>query len=213
LPGPRRGLSPDAPRTMTRPIASDALVATIRPPARLKLKRTDSRRSWAHINSQDRCRDLRGAKETRQPPGTGTIRKSLSLERSSSGSTDLNSSGAGSSRSSRRRVVGGTGGGAGSSALGNRDLTAARSGSPCGITAPHAVHVLPPWFTPSHTGQRQTLMAEVGRCVSAGAFRRGGPGGATRWLEAVASRSASPCHEGRLPEEVCPRPPMATSGP
>jgi len=47
-------------------------------------------------------------------------------------------------------------------ALGSRVLTAARSGSPYGITAPHAAHVLPPRFTPSQTGHRQiALILEV----------------------------------------------------
>jgi hypothetical protein len=160
--------------------------------------------------SQDRCRDLRGTKETRHPPGTGIIRNSLSLERSSSGWIDLNSSGAGNSRSSRRRGVGGTGGGAGSLALGSGDLTAARSGWPCGNTAPHAVQILPPWFTPSHTGQRQTLMAAFGRCVYARASRPGGPGDAARCPGAAAPRSATPCHEGPMPDGVGPRPPVPT---
>ena len=159
----------------------------------------------SQIHSQDRCRVLRGTKETRHPPGTGIIRKSLSLERSSSGSTDLNSSGAGNSLSSRRRGVGGTGGGAGSLALGSRDFTAARSGWPCGTTAPHAVQILPPWFTPSHTGQRQTLMAAFGRCVYARASRPGGPGEAARCPGAAAPRSATPCHEGPMPDGVGPR--------
>ena len=161
-----------------------------------------------YINSQDRCRDLRGPNQTRHPPGTGTIRKSLSLERSSSGSTDLKSSGAGISRSSPRRGVGGTGGGAGSPALEGRDLTAARSGWPCGITAPHAVHVLPLWLTASHTGQRQTLMAGFGSCVSAPACRRVGPEGAVRCPAVVAPRCVTPCLEGPMvEEEVSPRPP------
>jgi hypothetical protein len=159
---------------------------------------------------QDGCRDLRGTKETRHPPGTGIIRNSLSLERSSSGSTDLNSSGAGNSRSSRRRGVGGTGECTGSLALGSRDFTAARSGWPCGNTAPHAAQILPPWFTPSHTGQRQTLMAAYGRCVFARAFRPGGPGDAARCPEAAAPRSATPCHEGPMPDGVGSRPPVPT---
>jgi len=47
-------------------------------------------------------------------------------------------------------------------ALGRRVLTAARSGSPYGITAPHAAHVRPPRFTPSQTGHRQiALILEV----------------------------------------------------
>jgi hypothetical protein len=88
--------------------------------------------------------------------------KSLGDVRRWSGSTRLISSGVGNSLSSRRGGVGGTGAGAGLVALGSRFLTAARSGSPYGITAPHAAHVLPPRFTPSQIGHRQiALILEV----------------------------------------------------
>jgi hypothetical protein len=73
-------------------------------------------------------------------------------------------SGVGRLRSWLRRGVGGTGGGAtGSVLLGNRVRTAARSGSPGGTTAPHVAQTRPPWLTPSHTRQRQTLMRADGR--------------------------------------------------
>ena len=84
--------------------------------------------------------------------------KSFGDVRRWSGSTRLISSGVGNSRSSRRGGVGGTGAGTVLEALGSRVFTAARSGSPYGITAPHAAHVRPPRFTPSQTGHRQIAL-------------------------------------------------------
>jgi len=141
-----------------------------------------------------------GAKGDKTPAGSRNHSKPRSEDRRSSGLTRLNSSRGWHSpelappRSRRHRW------GAGSPVLGSRDLTAARSGWPCGTTAPHAVHVLPPWLTPSHTEQRQTvLMAGVGQCVSARASRPGGLGCAARWPAALAPRFASLCPEGPSP--------------
>jgi hypothetical protein len=91
-------------------------------------------------------------------------------------SSRLISSGVGNSRSSRRCGVGGTGAGTGLIAVGSRVLTAARSGSPYGTTAPQAAHVLPPRFTPSQTGHRQiALILEVDLVVCGRAFRLDDP--------------------------------------
>ena len=133
-----------------------------------------------YSHSNDRWRYWRGTKETRHPPGRGVILKSLGDVRRWSGSTRLISSGVGSSRSSRRGGVGGTAG-TGLVALGSRVLTAARSGSPYGTTAPHAAHVLPPRFSPSQTGHRQiALILEVDHYVFGRAFRLDDPQGAAR---------------------------------
>ena len=68
--------------------------------------------------------------------------------------------------------------------------------------------VLPLWLTASHTGQRQTLMAGFGSCVSAPACRRVGPERAVRCPAVVAPRCVTPCLEGpMMEEEVSPRPP------
>jgi hypothetical protein len=102
--------------------------------------------------------------------------KSLGDVRRWLGSTRLISSGVGNSRSSRRGGVRGTGAGTGLVWLGIRVLTAARSGSPYGTTAPHATHVLPPRFTPSQTGHRQiALILEADQFVFGRAFRLDDP--------------------------------------
>ncbi|HWJ53771.1 MAG TPA: hypothetical protein VNT24_10410 [Propionibacteriaceae bacterium] len=89
---------------------------------------------------------------------------SLKSENDLSRLTKVISSGVGTVRSSLRRGVGGTGGEAvGSVLAGNRVRTAARTGSPGGTTAPHVEHTRPPWLTPSHTRQRQTLIRVDGR--------------------------------------------------
>ena len=89
---------------------------------------------------------------------------SLKLEYASSRLAKRICSGVGTLRNSLRRGVGGTGGGAvGSVLAGNRVRTAARRGSPGGTTAPHVEHTRPPWLTPSHTRQRQTLIRVDGR--------------------------------------------------
>jgi hypothetical protein len=130
----------------------------------------------------------RGTNDTRHPPGSGRMSRSRA-EKRSWGSKRMSSSGDGSSRSCRRRGVGGTGGGA-CAGLGRRVLTAARSGSPGGTVAPHVLHVRPPRFTPSQTGQRQiALMSPLDPTLAARAFRRDDRMG---WVQKP-SDGAAPC--------------------
>jgi hypothetical protein len=123
----------------------------------------------------------------------------------------MSSSGDDSSRSCRRRGVRGTGGGA-CAALGRRVLTAARSGSPGGTVAPHALQVRPPRFTPSQTGQRQiALMVHLDRTRSARASR---PGDRLDWVQKqtdVGMLCPGPSLEERSVRAV-PRAPRAKDG-
>jgi len=133
-----------------------------------------------YCHSKERLRYRPGTAVTRHPPGSGITLKSRGDVNRYSGSTVVSSSGVGSSRSSRGRGVGGTGARAGSTVLGRRVFTASRSDSPGGTRAPQAAQVLPPRFTPSHTGQRQIALIAVDPVVSVRAFRADVPRVATQ---------------------------------